>query len=925
MSAVAQTTAKKEVVGPRLRKLLVVVFALSAALAVNSVYLVGIKLMGWAKTRTYEDYFYLWMFAAHLILGLALIVPLVAFAVLHWRTARHHRNRRAVRMGQALFVACLLLIVSGLVLIRLEGVFKLDDPTMRNVAYWLHVFAPLAAVYCYILHRLAGPAIRWRQGMAWAAVAGMLVAGMMLWHAQDPRQWGVKGPKEGFSYFHPSGARTVDARFIPREALMNDGYCKQCHPDVHARWMASAHRGSSFNNKAYLFSVRETRKVLLARHGNVKGSRFCAGCHDPVPFFSGAFDNPNFDDVKDPTAHAGITCTVCHAITNIEDVRGNASYTIEEPLHYPFAFSDNPILKYINRQLILAKPSFHKATFLKPLHKSAEFCGTCHKVHLPPELNDYKWIRGQNHYDTFLLSGVSGHGAQSFYYPPAAKENCNECHMPLQASNDFAAKKYLGVEKRSIHDHLFPSANTALPHWNKQPEIVKEHQKFLKDVLRVDLFALREGEKLTGKQHVLRPDLPTLKAGEKYVLEVVTRTLKLGHHFTQGTTDSNEVWLEIKVNDGQRLIAASGQLDGDGRVDPWSFFFNVYMLDRHGNRIDRRNAQDIFVPLYNHQIPPGAARVARFALNLPSDTRGPVTVDAAVKYRKFDYTYLRHVFGPGYQNDLPITTICSDKVTLGVEGGETPTAQQSLIEPWQRWNDYGIGLLLEKEEGKVADLNQALRAFQEVEKLGRADGLVNQARVLIENGDLPQAATVLEKATKANPPPPSWTVLWLSARVNRGFSKFDEAIEQLEAVHGTRDPQRGFDFSKDYRIINDLGELYFHKAKSAKGRHDEAEQRQVLLEAEIRYKKTLELDPENATAHLNLSFIYHELKDHVREKEHLDLHNKYQVDQNNRDFALSAARAKDPAANHASNTGAIHPLHTWPVEKAASKFVAPSK
>jgi hypothetical protein len=28
------------------------------------------------------------------------------------------------------------------------------------------------------------------------------------------------------------------------------------------------------------------------------------------------------------------------------------------------------------------------------------------------------------------------------------------------------------------------------------------------------------------------------------------------------------------------------------------------MLDRDGQRIDRRNPQDIFVPLYNQQIPP---------------------------------------------------------------------------------------------------------------------------------------------------------------------------------------------------------------------------------------------------------------------------------------------------------------------------------
>src|SRR6185436_2623987 len=132
---------------------------------------------------------------------------------------------------------------------------------------------------------------------------------------------------------------------------------------------------------------------------------------------------------------AGITCTVCHAITNVNSTRGNAHYTIEEPIHYPFAFSKNPLLQFVNNQMIKAKPAFHKQTFLKDFHRTAEFCSTCHKVSLPKELNNYKeFLRGQNHYDSYLLSGVSGHGARSFYYPDKAKSNCAECHMPLQAS-----------------------------------------------------------------------------------------------------------------------------------------------------------------------------------------------------------------------------------------------------------------------------------------------------------------------------------------------------------------------------------------------------------------------------------------------------------------------------------------------------------
>ncbi|MEZ5948951.1 MAG: hypothetical protein R3C12_07010 [Planctomycetaceae bacterium] len=92
-------------------------------------------------------------------------------------------------------------------------------------------------------------------------------------------------------------------------------------------------------------------------------------------------------------------------------------------------------LRWVSRQLIKAKPSLHKQTYLKPLHQTAEFCSVCHKVHLPKALNDYKdFLRGQNHYDSFLLSGVSGHGSRSFYYPEIAQQNCNGCHMPAQPS-----------------------------------------------------------------------------------------------------------------------------------------------------------------------------------------------------------------------------------------------------------------------------------------------------------------------------------------------------------------------------------------------------------------------------------------------------------------------------------------------------------
>ncbi len=356
---------------------------------------------------------------------------------------------------------------------------------------------------------------------------------------------------------------------------MMDQYCLECHQDAYDGWFHSAHRLSSFNNKAYLTSVRETRKVSLERDGSTQASRWCAGCHDPVPFFSGEFDDPNFDDVHNPAGQAGVTCTVCHVITTVNNTRGNSAYTIEEPQHYPFAFSENPILKWVNLTLVKAKPEMHKKTFLKPIVKSAEFCSVCHKVGLPYAVNHYKdFVRGQDHYNSYLLSGVSGHGARSFYYPPVAKSNRNECHMDLLASNDFGARDFDGKGVRQIHNHLFPGANTALPTFEGDEAAAQAHAKVLKDQkVRVDVFALREGGVIEGKfLGPLRPEVPTLLPGQKYLVEVVVRTLGVGHPLTQGTVDSNEIWVELTARQGDRVLGRSGGIfffdyDLDGRLD----------------------------------------------------------------------------------------------------------------------------------------------------------------------------------------------------------------------------------------------------------------------------------------------------------------------------------------------------------------------
>lgn len=906
-------------VGPKLQKLLWVVFGLFALLVVNSVYLVSVTVAGPA----YQNWFYLIMFMAHLGLGLTIVVPVIVFGIVHIRNTRHRRNKRAIKAGYALFIAALLIFISGFILTRVDmfGIrFEVNHPLVRNMAYWMHVVVPLFAIWLFVLHRLAGKAINWRLGFAWAGVAAGFAGVMLYLQTQDPRAWNMEGPVSGEQYFFPSLARTSTGNFIPAKVLANDQYCLECHADIHESWSNSVHKFSSFNNPPYLFSVKETRKAMMARDGNVQGSRFCAGCHDPVPFFSGAFDNPKFDDPdfdlsSDVTAQAGITCTVCHSISHINSPRGNSDYTITEPVHYPFAFSDEPALQWINRQLIKAKPAFHKATFLKPLHKTTEFCGTCHKVHLPKELNDYKWLRGQNHQDPFLLSGVSGQGITSFYYPPKAEANCNKCHMPqMAASNGVNFGSTLGEDGvYRVSDHMFPSANTAIPHmlrdkFKDADAVIAKHEAFNEGVMRVDIFGIREGGRIDSELTApLGPDVPTLRAGQTYLLETVIRTLKMGHIFTQGTADSNQVWLDVTVYDGDRVVGRSGGMRPKNKaVDPWSHFVNAFVIDRDGNRIDRRNAEDIFVPLYNNQIPPGAGEVVHYRLQVPERTQGPLRVEVALRYRKFDTTYLQHITGnPEVVNDLPIMTMAEDSIVFPV-GESAPLVANDLEEDfplWQRWNDYGIGLL---RKGQLGELGNAKTAFEQVEHLGRPEGPLNLARVYLKEGLIQtHAPAALARANEMGAY--QWSLLWFGAEVASRNGDFDKAIENLREIlrGGFQQAEgRGFDFSKDWRLRTTLGNALYQRGLQERGSAREA----FMREAKAEFEAALQMDPEYLAAHWGMKQVYRDLGMAEAEAKHAALHAKYKPDDNARDSAVAKARQKYPAANHAAEDIVIYDL-----------------
>jgi Flp pilus assembly protein TadD len=395
-------------------------------------------------------------------------------------------------------------------------------------------------------------------------------------------------------------------------------------------------------------------------------------------------------------AQAGLSCMSCHSIVHVAGSVGNAGFTMSYPPLHEIASSPNPVMRNLEHFVTYAAPEAHRRTFMKPFMKqeTAEFCSSCHKVHLDIPVNQYRWFRGFNDYDNWQASGVSGQGARSFYYP-AKSSNCADCHMPLVSSHDP------GNIDGKVHSHAFPGANTAVPFVNEDKHQLALVENFLKSgFITVDLFAVSpvvrqkedtemirrggntpqvnttfavgEEAEQTGTA-VLRQvgavaapaDISglTLQPGSTNRVDVVVRTRKIGHFFPGGTVDAFDVWLELKAEDDTgRCIFWSGgvEQDGKGPVDPGAHFYRSYQLDAEGNPINKRNAWQSRSTLYVHLIPPGAADVAHYLVHVPASAKGHIHFTAKLNYRKFSWYYTHFSYAGEPKPGQPSLMLAAD-------------------------------------------------------------------------------------------------------------------------------------------------------------------------------------------------------------------------------------------------------------------------
>src|SRR5712692_5272982 len=615
------------------------------------------------------------------------------------------------------------------------------------------------------------------------------------------------GPK---SPFFPSSARTNVGGVIPSNFFMDSARCGECHKDIYEQWKSSVHHFASFNNQFYRKSVEYMQSVV-----GPQPSKWCAGCHDHAVFFNGRFERPIKEQIDTPEARAGLACTSCHSIVHVDSSMGNGGFTIEYPPLHELATSRNRYIRAFDYFLTYLDPQPHKKTFMKPFMRgeSAEFCAACHKVHLDIPVNKYRWFRGFNDYDNWQASGVSGQGARSFYYPPKSQV-CADCHMPLVASRDPgnhqglvhshrfpAANMAIAYANRDeaqmkATEQFLKSGFISVdifaisPVENKGTEMVRRTGDAPQAMTGFAVGEEAEAPSNGVIREVGQITAPIDHAGTKLApgsmarVDVVVRTRKIGHFFPAGTVDAFDVWLELQGRDADgRVIFWSGRVEDNskGPVEPGAHFYKSYQLDGAGNPINKRNAWQARNVLYVRLIPPGAADVAHYRVKIPKDAKGPITFSAKLNYRKFSWYYTHFSYAgqptPGQdpallnasQNsleysfdavnvqknvsgeikdhvpELPIITLAEAKATIGLgETNWTPVIQKQDRE---RWNDWGIGLLLQ------GDLKGAEYAFKKVTEAEPeyADGWLNVARALIQEGETDAAKPYVEKALAINP------------------------------------------------------------------------------------------------------------------------------------------------------------------------------
>ena len=822
--------------------------------------------------------FYMTNVLAHIGLGLALTV---AFAWLAWKTP-------ALRLAAIPFLLC---VAAGLFLMRFGALREHHAVLAAHILFGIAGTLLLARLWnlraAVAMLAIAVPAVALVRSMP-ASDARIRNNVNRIPLSMEEEGGGPKSP------FWPSSAKTNVGGTIPSKFFMDSKYCGECHKDIYEQWNSSVHHFASFNNQFYRKSIEHMQEVSGTRgskwcagchdHAVFFNGRFeqpikdqidtpeaqnglgCVSCHS-ITHVEGSMGNGGFTIEYPPL----------HDLASSDD---------------PLLKKMNKFLTYVDpepHRRVFMKP------FMKSNSEYCSTCHKVH-LDVPVNnyrwlrgFNDYdNWqasgVSGQGARSFYypaqpqscadchmplVPSRDPGHRngkVHSHRFPAAnmAVAYVNKDETQLKVTEDFLKSGFISV------DIFAASPAESAPGVQMQRRGTEQQPQLM------STFAVGE-EAEQGGQFFLREvgkvAAPIDQAGVKFEpgsevrVDVVVRTRRIGHFFPGGTVDSFDVWLELKGEDAAgNIIYWSGMVEdnGKGPVEKGAHFYRSMMLDGEGNPINKRNAWQARSVLYVRLIPPGAADVAHYRVKIPQDARGPIKLTAKLNYRKFSWYYTNYSYAGKAQHDpslvninhdsrqytfnpfdipknvsgaikdripdLPIVTLAQATTNLNLAAPGEKREWKPVIRKAdrERWNDWGIGLLL---QGDLKGAEYAFLRTTEAEP-EYADGWLNVARALIQEGEIERAKTYISEALKRNDK--LGRIHFFKAMAEKADGDYDAALASLQKV--------AQQYPRDRVVQNQIARILFLK-RDYRG----------AIAAGLR---VLEVDPEDVQAHYTLMLAY---------------------------------------------------------------------
>jgi len=152
--------------------------------------------------------------------------------------------------------------------------------------------------------------------------------------------------------------------------------------------------------------------------------------------------------------------------------------------------------------------------------------------------------------------------------------------------------------------------------------------------------------------------------GETLQLNLVISNTGVGHDFPAGTIDINEAWVSLVVRDVEgRTIFQSGDVNENDELDQSAHSYLSIPVNRQGKAVWRHDLFNMIGETFRNVIRAGESDLASYTFEIPFWAKGPLIIDASLKYRKLNTRYAKWSLKDRYK-PLPIVDMARDSLIV---------------------------------------------------------------------------------------------------------------------------------------------------------------------------------------------------------------------------------------------------------------------